>query len=205
MLTGVRITSWGLVGDDRRPTVREECEMELTAVYVQVPEGYIAFVEELPGANTQGATLDEVHGTARSTNSWLERFVVISGFRSVDRRTTISGDQRSTDGRCRRGHTALSDFGTLSRNTHCRTLASRRSTSRWGDSRKTSNLACQKPWNSSGGHSAQRGARCKNGLPTFLFIAVDGLSGILVLAFPESLRTRYLLEYGFLQLFPLCN
>ncbi len=33
--------------------------MEFTAVYVQVPEGYIAFVEELPGANTQGATLDE--------------------------------------------------------------------------------------------------------------------------------------------------
>ena len=33
--------------------------MELTAVYMQVPEGYIAFVEELPGANTQGATLDE--------------------------------------------------------------------------------------------------------------------------------------------------
>jgi predicted RNase H-like HicB family nuclease len=26
---------------------------------MQVPEGYIAFVEELPGANTQGATLDE--------------------------------------------------------------------------------------------------------------------------------------------------
>ena len=33
--------------------------MELTAVYIQVPEGYIAFIEELPGANTQGATLDE--------------------------------------------------------------------------------------------------------------------------------------------------
>jgi predicted RNase H-like HicB family nuclease len=33
--------------------------MQLTAVYIQVPEGYIAFVEELPGANTQGATLDE--------------------------------------------------------------------------------------------------------------------------------------------------
>jgi predicted RNase H-like HicB family nuclease len=25
-----------------------------------VPEGYIGFVEELPGANTQGATMDEV-------------------------------------------------------------------------------------------------------------------------------------------------
>ena len=33
--------------------------IQLTAVYQQVPEGYIAFVEELPGANTQGATLEE--------------------------------------------------------------------------------------------------------------------------------------------------
>ena len=33
--------------------------MDLTAVFIKVPEGYIAFVEELPGANTQGATLDE--------------------------------------------------------------------------------------------------------------------------------------------------
>ena len=33
--------------------------MKLTAVFQKVPEGYIAFVEELPGANTQGSTLDE--------------------------------------------------------------------------------------------------------------------------------------------------
>lgn len=33
--------------------------MSLTAVFLKVPEGYIAFVEELPGANTQGATLEE--------------------------------------------------------------------------------------------------------------------------------------------------
>ena len=33
--------------------------MELTAVFLEVPEGYVAFVEELPGANTQGATLEE--------------------------------------------------------------------------------------------------------------------------------------------------
>ena len=31
----------------------------LTAVYRKVPEGYIGFIEELPGANTQGATIDE--------------------------------------------------------------------------------------------------------------------------------------------------
>jgi predicted RNase H-like HicB family nuclease len=34
-------------------------QMELTAVYMKVSEGYIAFVEELPGANTQGETLEE--------------------------------------------------------------------------------------------------------------------------------------------------
>ena len=34
-------------------------ELELTAVFRRVPEGYIAFVEELPGASTQGATLEE--------------------------------------------------------------------------------------------------------------------------------------------------
>jgi predicted RNase H-like HicB family nuclease len=33
--------------------------MQLTAVFQKVPEGYLAFVEELPGANTQGDTLDE--------------------------------------------------------------------------------------------------------------------------------------------------
>ena len=33
--------------------------MKFTAVYMKVSEGYIAFVEELPGANTQGGSLEE--------------------------------------------------------------------------------------------------------------------------------------------------
>ena len=33
--------------------------MKLTAVFIKVPEGYVGFVEELPGANTQGRTLAE--------------------------------------------------------------------------------------------------------------------------------------------------
>jgi len=33
--------------------------MTLTAVYMKVPEGYIGFVEELSGANTQAPTLEE--------------------------------------------------------------------------------------------------------------------------------------------------
>ncbi len=39
--------------------------MELTAVFKKVPEGYIAWVEDLPGANTQGATLDEARENLR--------------------------------------------------------------------------------------------------------------------------------------------
>ena len=34
-------------------------DITLTAVFKRFPEGYAAFVEELPGANSQGATLDE--------------------------------------------------------------------------------------------------------------------------------------------------
>jgi predicted RNase H-like HicB family nuclease len=39
--------------------------MGFTAVYMQVPEGYVAFVEELPGANTQGETLEEARENLR--------------------------------------------------------------------------------------------------------------------------------------------
>ena len=39
--------------------------MQLTAVYIAVPEGYVAFVEELPGANTQGDTLEEARENLR--------------------------------------------------------------------------------------------------------------------------------------------
>jgi len=34
-------------------------ELQFTAVFRKVREGYIGFVEEVPGANTQAATLDE--------------------------------------------------------------------------------------------------------------------------------------------------
>jgi predicted RNase H-like HicB family nuclease len=39
--------------------------MQLTAMFEQVPEGWIGFVEELPGANTQGSTLDEARTNLR--------------------------------------------------------------------------------------------------------------------------------------------
>lgn len=39
--------------------------MTLTAVYIRVAEGYVGFVEELPGANTQGATLEETRENLR--------------------------------------------------------------------------------------------------------------------------------------------
>lgn len=36
--------------------------MKLTAVFQKSPYGYIGYVEELPGANTQGKTLEETKG-----------------------------------------------------------------------------------------------------------------------------------------------
>lgn len=34
-------------------------QIEYTAVFQRVPEGYIGFIEELPGANVQAPTLEE--------------------------------------------------------------------------------------------------------------------------------------------------
>ena len=39
--------------------------MKMTAVFMPCPEGYLGFVEELPGANTQGATLEETRVNLR--------------------------------------------------------------------------------------------------------------------------------------------
>ena len=48
-------------------------QMKLTAVYMKVPEGYVAFVEELPGANTQAATLAEARtNLSEAVNMVLE-------------------------------------------------------------------------------------------------------------------------------------
>jgi predicted RNase H-like HicB family nuclease len=39
--------------------------LNLTAVFMKVPEGYVAFIEELPGANTQGDTLEKARENLR--------------------------------------------------------------------------------------------------------------------------------------------
>jgi predicted RNase H-like HicB family nuclease len=45
----------GVISSSRRPKMK----IQLTAVFRRASNGYIAFVEELPGANTQGSTLEE--------------------------------------------------------------------------------------------------------------------------------------------------
>ena len=40
-------------------------KMNLSAVFMKVPEGYIGFVEELPGASTQGETLEEARANLK--------------------------------------------------------------------------------------------------------------------------------------------
>lgn len=47
-------------------TYRELCmALELSAVFRNAPEGYIGFVEQLPGAKTQGATLAKARANLR--------------------------------------------------------------------------------------------------------------------------------------------
>ena len=58
----VRQVGAGRVASRRR---RRNMELTFTAVYRKVPEGYAAVVEELPGANTQGATLEEARENLR--------------------------------------------------------------------------------------------------------------------------------------------
>jgi predicted RNase H-like HicB family nuclease len=43
----------------RRLPYHAGMDLRFTAVFKEVQGGYIGFVEELPGANTQGATLEE--------------------------------------------------------------------------------------------------------------------------------------------------
>ena len=45
--------------------------MQLTAVFIQVPEGYIGFLEELPGTNTQGTTLKEARKNLKEAVSMV--------------------------------------------------------------------------------------------------------------------------------------
>ena len=61
--------------------------MKLTAVFRKVPEGYIGFVEELPGANTQGETLEE---TKRNLLEAIS--MVMEANRSLSEETLLGQD-----------------------------------------------------------------------------------------------------------------
>jgi predicted RNase H-like HicB family nuclease len=54
--------SWLIKGSlirDKITIGKHDMNITFNAVFKKVPEGYIGYVEELPGANTQGETLDE--------------------------------------------------------------------------------------------------------------------------------------------------
>ena len=59
MITPAGVGCNALLGAGPGWRYHERMKLEFTAVFRSVPGGYVAFVEELPGANTQGATLDE--------------------------------------------------------------------------------------------------------------------------------------------------
>ncbi len=59
MASGSPLLNVAARGRQQRHEIISVTTMKLTAVYMKVPEGYVAFIEELPGANTQGETLEE--------------------------------------------------------------------------------------------------------------------------------------------------
>ncbi|HWW82334.1 MAG TPA: type II toxin-antitoxin system HicB family antitoxin [Vicinamibacterales bacterium] len=61
--------------------------VQLTAVFRKVPEGYIGFVEELPGANTQGATLEEARENLKEAVT-----LVLEANRALAREDAMGGD-----------------------------------------------------------------------------------------------------------------
>jgi predicted RNase H-like HicB family nuclease len=61
--------------------------VKLTAVFMKVPEGYAAFVEELPGANTQGATIDEARENLQEAV-----MLVLEANREISQHATAGAD-----------------------------------------------------------------------------------------------------------------
>ena len=73
-------------------------ELAFTAVFKKVPEGYIAFVEELAGANAQGETLEEARESLREAAE-----LVLEANRALAREEAGDGDtQRRAMARHRR-------------------------------------------------------------------------------------------------------
>lgn len=60
--------------------------MQWTAVFKKVPEGYVGFVEELPGANTQGETLEETR------NNLVEAIQLVLEANRVLAEESLQGD-----------------------------------------------------------------------------------------------------------------
>lgn len=63
----------------------------ITAVYIEVPDGgFAAYVEEIPGVNTQGETLEEAKSNLKEalmmvleTNKILSQKNFIQGYKSI--------------------------------------------------------------------------------------------------------------------------
>ncbi len=62
-------------------------EIPLTSVFRKVPEGYIGYVEELPGANTQGDTLEEARENLKEAIA-----LVLEANRNLAEETLVGAD-----------------------------------------------------------------------------------------------------------------
>jgi len=71
--------------------------IQLTAVFQKVPEGDVGFVEELPGANTQGATLEEARANLAEA-----AVLVLEANRAARKSTTVPRHREINEFRARK-------------------------------------------------------------------------------------------------------
>ena len=59
-------------------------DLQCMAVLRKVPEGYVAFVDELPGANTQGASLEKARSNLREAVAVVTEANRVFGFAPME-------------------------------------------------------------------------------------------------------------------------
>ena len=62
-------------------------ELQFNAIFRRVPEGFIGFVEELPGANSQAPTLEEARANLREAVA-----LILEANRTLAREDTVGVD-----------------------------------------------------------------------------------------------------------------
>ena len=84
--------------DKKQIKARSVMKGKLTAVFQAVPQGYIGFVEELPGVNTQGDTLKEARANLQEAVQLVLEANRALAEEAIGDKRVIRGDKKKVSG-----------------------------------------------------------------------------------------------------------